>query len=95
MIDFSDVKTIGIAPFAYCGESDYPLFRVNGGVPIRDALAHASDLLHCAKLLAEDAAMEKDKDRYTWASHYLTEMSKAVIDDVVKVITPWSGKRGA
>lgn len=84
MTDFTDIKTIGIVPFSYCGESGEPLFRVNGGVQIREALAHASDLLHCAKMLAEDAAMERDKDRYAWASHYLIEMSKAVVDDVVK-----------
>ncbi len=48
--------------------------------------AHASDLLHVAKLLAEDAAMTKETDRHAWASHYLQEMSKAVIDDVVKVL---------
>ena len=39
-----------------------------------------------AQLLTEDAAMTKDTDRYAWASHYLQEMSKAVIDDVVKVL---------
>jgi hypothetical protein len=26
--------------------------------------------------------------RHAWAAHYLTAMSKAVIDDVVKVLTP-------
>jgi hypothetical protein len=42
-------------------------------------------------LLAEDAAMERGSDRYAWASHYLQEMSKAVIDDVVKVLgTPYN-----
>ena len=30
--------------------------------------------------------MTKEMDRYAWASHYLQEMSKAVIDDVVKVL---------
>ena len=39
-----------------------------------------------AQLLTEDAAMTKDTDRYAWASRYLQEMSKAVIDDVVKVL---------
>ncbi|WP_347928620.1 DUF3077 domain-containing protein [Pseudomonas helvetica] len=66
--------------------SDQPLFRVNSGVPIREALSHVSDLLHLSKLLAEDAAMERNTDRDAWASHYLREMSKAVIDDVVKVL---------
>ncbi|MBB6289747.1 hypothetical protein HDC32_004646 [Pseudomonas sp. JAI120] len=30
--------------------------------------------------------MTKETDRHAWASHYLQEMSKAVIDDVVKVL---------
>ncbi|MCU1750577.1 DUF3077 domain-containing protein [Pseudomonas sp. 6D_7.1_Bac1] len=93
MTDHSDIKTIGIAPFGYCGDSDQPLFRVNRGVQIREALERASDMLHCAKVLAMDAAMERDKHSYAWASHYLIEMSKAVVDDVVKVVTPMSGKR--
>jgi len=79
-----DFKTIGLTPFSF--HSDRPLFRVNSGVPIGEALSHASDLLHVAKLLAEDAAMIRDTDRYAWASCYLQDMSTAVIDDVVKVL---------
>ncbi|ROM90685.1 DUF3077 domain-containing protein [Pseudomonas brassicacearum] len=79
-----DLTTAGLTPFSiHC---DQPLFRVNSGVPIREALSHVSDLLHLSKLLAEDAAMVRGTDRYAWASHYLQEMSKAVIDDVVKVL---------
>jgi hypothetical protein len=48
----------------------------------------ASDLLCLAKVLAEDAAFERDTDRHAWATHYLTSMGKAVIDDVVKAVTP-------
>lgn len=33
---------------------------------------------------AKDAAMTKETDRYARASHYLQEMVKAVVDDVVK-----------
>jgi hypothetical protein len=52
-------------------------------------------LLHIAKMLAEDAAMERGSDRHAWASHYLQEMSKAVIDDVVKVLgVPGAGRVG-
>ncbi|MBU6957407.1 DUF3077 domain-containing protein [Pseudomonas sp. CVAP len=79
-----DLKTAGLTPFSI--HNDQALFRVNSGVSIHEALSHVSDLLHLSKMLAEDAAMERDKDRYAWASHYLQEMSKAVIDDVVKVI---------
>jgi hypothetical protein len=82
----SELKTIGFTPFTYC--SDQPLFHVSAGVPIVDALTQASDLLFLAKSFAEDAAYAKDTDRHAWAAHYLTAMSKAVIDDVVKVLTP-------
>ena len=81
----SELKTIGFRPFTYC--SDQPLFHVSAGVPIVNALAQASDLLSFAKSFAEDAAYAKDTDRHAWAAHYLTAMSKAVIDDVVKVLT--------
>ncbi|WP_095052660.1 DUF3077 domain-containing protein [Pseudomonas sp. Irchel s3b2] len=82
----SELKTIGFTPFTYC--SDQPLFHVSAGVPIVDALTQASDLLFLAKSFAEDAAYAKDTDRHAWAAHYLTVMSKAVIDDVVKALTP-------
>ena len=81
----SELKTIGFTPFIY--NSDQPLFHVSAGVPIVDALTQASDL-SLAKSFAEDAAYAKDTDRHAWAAHYLTAMSKAVIDDVVKVLTP-------
>lgn len=55
---------------------------MNAGVPIRDALEHASELLHCSKLLALDAAMDTRADRYAWAAHYLGEMAKPVVDDL-------------
>ncbi|TVT90762.1 DUF3077 domain-containing protein [Pseudomonas sp. RGB] len=80
----SALTTLGVTPF--CFHSDQPLLRVNSGVALHEALHHASDLLHVAKQLAEDAAMTKETDRYAWASHYLQEMAKAVVDDVVKVL---------
>jgi hypothetical protein len=48
----------------------------------------ASDFLFLAKELTKDAAYARDTDRHSWAAHYLTAMSKAVIDDAVKVLTP-------
>ncbi|MBV7571662.1 DUF3077 domain-containing protein [Pseudomonas sp. PDM32] len=83
--DHSELKTIGFTPFMYL--SDQPLFHVCRNVPIADALAQASDLLYLAKSLTVDAAYARDSDRHAWAAHYLTSMSKAVIDDVVKVLT--------
>ncbi|MGF7114660.1 hypothetical protein QF017_004172 [Pseudomonas laurylsulfatiphila] len=81
----SELKTVGFTPFLYL--SDQPLFHVCRNVPIADALAQASDLLYLAKSLTVDAAFAQDSDRHAWAAHYLTTMSKAVIDDVVKVLT--------
>jgi len=81
----SELKTIGFTPFLFL--SDQPLFHVCRDVPIADALAQASDLLFLAKSLTVDAAYAQDSDRHAWAAHYLTTMSKAVIDDVVKVLT--------
>jgi len=81
----SELKTIGFTPFLFL--SNQPLFHVCRDVPIADALAQASDLLYLAKSLTVDAAYSQDSDRHAWAAHYLTSMSKAVIDDVVKVLT--------
>lgn len=33
-----------------------------------------------------NATMVRDSDRHAWASHFLQDMSKAIIDDVVKVL---------
>ena len=79
-------KNHRLPPLIYC--SDHALFNVRAGVPIVEALSQASDLLFLGKSFAEDAAYAKDTDRHAWAAHYLTAMGKAVIDDVLKVLTP-------
>ena len=81
----SALKTVGFTPFIYC--SNQALFHVSRGVPLGDALAMASDFLFLAKALTQDAAYAKDTDHQAWAAHYLTAMSKAVVDDAVKVLT--------
>lgn len=86
MTEPEEAKTIGFTPLIYC--SGKALFRICAGVPVSKALQQASDFLHLAKMLAEDAAFTKDTDRHAWAAHYLTAMGKAVIDDVVKAVTP-------
>jgi hypothetical protein len=55
---------------------------------VSDALAQASDFLFLAKAFTEDAAYVRDTDRHAWAAHYLTAMGKALLDDVVKAVTP-------
>ncbi|WP_339434753.1 DUF3077 domain-containing protein [Pseudomonas orientalis] len=83
-------KTLGVITFSTCGKhpNRHRLFRVNSGVPIREALEHASELLHCSKMLALDAAMDNSADRYAWAAHYLGEMAKAVVDDLANGMLP-------
>ncbi|WP_285430064.1 DUF3077 domain-containing protein [Pseudomonas sp. fls2-241-R2A-110] len=81
-----EAKTIGLTPCIYC--VDNPLFHVSAGVPVDAALAMASDLLFLAKALSKDAAYDRESDRFSWAAHYLTALGKAVIDDVVKAVTP-------
>ncbi|MCU1741695.1 MULTISPECIES: DUF3077 domain-containing protein [Pseudomonas] len=77
-------KTLGVITFSQCGSQGRELFRVNPGVPMLEAMEHASLLLYCAKALSLDAALESDGERYAWASHYLGEMGKAVIDDLTQ-----------
>ncbi|MBK5415735.1 DUF3077 domain-containing protein [Pseudomonas sp. TH31] len=84
MTDQPELKTIGLTPVLYC--SDRPLFHVTRDVPLGDALSMASDFLFLAKALTKDAAFNRDTDTHAWAAHYLTSMSKAVVDDAVKVL---------
>ncbi|PMZ68979.1 MULTISPECIES: DUF3077 domain-containing protein [unclassified Pseudomonas] len=76
---------MGLAPAIYC--ADQALFHVTRGVPLGDALSMASDFLFLAKTHTEDAAYARDTDRHAWAADYLTSMSKALVDDAVKVLT--------
>lgn len=85
MTEQPELKTIGLTPAIYC--ADQPLFHVTRGVPLGDALSMASDFLFLAKTLTEDAAYARDTDRHAWAAHYLTSLSKALVDDAVKVLT--------
>lgn len=87
MTESAEEKTIGFT-LIYC--SDKAMFHVSSGVPVSAALAQASDFLFLAKALTEDAAYERDTDRHSWAAHYLTAMGKALIDDVVKAVSPRS-----
>ncbi|AZF39671.1 hypothetical protein C4J88_4938 [Pseudomonas sp. R4-39-08] len=86
----SSAETIGAVTFADCGEEkeDLKLFRVNAGVPIREALDHASHVLYYSKILSLEAAMDPRAERFAFASHYLGEMGKAIIDDLLFSFEP-------
>ena len=91
MTESVEAKTLGFTPIY---SSDNALFHVSAGVPVSIALAQASDFLFLAKALTEDAAYAKDTDRHAWAAHYLTAMGKALIDDVVKAVSPKPSCKG-
>jgi hypothetical protein len=93
MTDTPDLKTIGLTPALYC--SNRPLFHVTRDVPLGDALSMASDFMFLAKALTKEAAYNRDTDTHAWAAHYLTSLSKAVVDDAVKVLTRGRGSSGS
>ncbi|UUQ64502.1 DUF3077 domain-containing protein [Pseudomonas fuscovaginae UPB0736] len=84
MADLLPATTLGVTTFSQCGSQGRELFRVNPDVPILEAMEHASVLLYCAKALSLDAALESDGERYAWAAHYLSDMGKAIIDDLTQ-----------
>ena len=85
MTDQPEPKTICRTPAIYYAYTS--LLHVTRAVPLGDALSMASDFLFLAKTLTEDAAYARDTDRHAWAAHYLTSMSKALVDDAVKGLT--------
>ncbi|MGP6458104.1 DUF3077 domain-containing protein [Pseudomonas parakoreensis] len=78
MTDYLDLKTPGLTHFSF--QANQALFRTNRGVPVIAALSHTSHLLHISRLLTADTSVSRDP------SQYLQELSKALIDDVVKVL---------
>ncbi|MBK3471734.1 DUF3077 domain-containing protein [Pseudomonas carnis] len=86
----SSIETIGAVTFADCGEekSSLKLFRVNAGTPILEALEHASHVLYYAKMLSLEAAMDPKAEKFAFASHYLGEMGKAIIDGLLLTMQP-------
>lgn len=74
--------TVGHTEFSKIDAGGQMLFRVNPGISIEDALEAASHLQAVANQFALDAAMTDNCERLSWASYYLGEMAKALIDDV-------------
>ena len=74
--------TVGGASFGKCNVENQRLFSVNAGVSGEEALQHASLLLNCVNTLSFLGAVDDGNDAMRWASHYLSEMAKAIIDDV-------------
>ena len=76
------IKTVGGATCGTCNAENQRLFSVIAGVSGEEALQHASLLLNCVNTLSYLGAMDDGHETMRWASHYLSEMAKAIIDDV-------------
>lgn len=90
MSNLLTAKTIGAQEFGECGDDDgdFKLFRVNAGVPLPEALEHAAHVLYYAKMLSLEAAMDPRAERFAFAAHYLCDMGKAILDDLLLAIQP-------
>lgn len=82
----ANVTTQGATTFAQCGQPNQTLFRLSAGVPVSDALENASDLLSCANRMTLLATHGDSTEQCAMAAHYVSEMSKAVIDDVTTAL---------
>ncbi|MBB3269448.1 hypothetical protein FHW75_000567 [Pseudomonas sp. OG7] len=72
--------TVGKTTF-YQGENGtHPLFRIEAGIPCRDAREQSSELMGYVRELTVTGLMD-EKPMMIWAAHYLSAMAKALMDD--------------
>ncbi|MFK5733540.1 DUF3077 domain-containing protein [Pseudomonas urmiensis] len=72
--------TVGKTKF-YQGEGlTQPLFCIEPGIPCQHAREQASELMGCVRDLTITGVME-DNPQLIWASHYLSALAKALMDD--------------
>lgn len=64
------------------------LFRVNAGVPLFEAVEHAAHLLEFAEMPSVEAAMDPRAEKFTFTAHYLCEMARAILNDLLLAIQP-------
>ncbi|MES2868740.1 MAG: DUF3077 domain-containing protein [Pseudomonadota bacterium] len=78
------MPTTGGATFGKYNAQNEHLFSVNAGIPGIEALEHASLLMNCVNTLSFLGAFEDGNEATAmrWASHYISEMAKALIDDI-------------
>jgi hypothetical protein len=68
--------------FFSCNTDKQALFNVRQGIALDDALSQASVFLSSALKITEEMAIENDS-AIAWAAHYLTEISKAIVDSAL------------
>lgn len=76
-------QTIGVGTFGEGeeGSSAERLFRVQPGHSADFALEQAAMLMSCVYRLTQQAGLQQDGS-LIWAAHYLSGMSKALVEDV-------------
>ena len=57
-----------------------PLFRIEPGIPCRDAREQSSELMGYVRELTITGLMD-EKPMMIWAAYYLSAMAKALMDD--------------
>ena len=77
-----EAKTAGGVAFGQCNAAGGRIFRINPGIPVGDALECASNLLGMVNMLSLAGGMDGGNETFQWAAHELSEMAKAIIDDV-------------
>lgn len=70
-------------PFFSCSVDSQSLFKITQGIELDDALNQASCFLASTLKITEDLAFENDSAQ-AWAAHYLVEISKAIVDSLLK-----------
>ena len=72
--------TVGKTTFFQGDKQTHPLFRIEPGIPCQDAREQASELMGYVRELTILGLMD-EKPMMIWASHYLSAMAKALMDD--------------
>ena len=82
-------RTKSALPFFPFNADGNPMFAVQKGVPLRDALEQASSFLSIASTAARDAGVKND-DETAFTAAYLVDMSNALVNAVIASMS-WEG----
>jgi len=72
--------TVGKTTFFQGENHTHPLFRIEPGIPCQDAREQASELMGYVRDMTFAGLMD-DNPQLIWASHYLSALAKALMDD--------------
>ena len=72
--------TVGKTTFFQGENHTHPLFRIEPGIPCQDAREQASELMGYVRDMTIVGLMD-DNPQLIWASHYLSALAKALMDD--------------